>query len=96
MRYRMAEHGSVFSTRDRGSRLLADLESAYNRDGSLIIDFEGVLSMTHSFADQFLGELLIRGARGEIPQPQLVNLDSVPRRAVERCAEVRGVPAQLV
>jgi uncharacterized protein DUF4325 len=95
MRYRMADHGRVFSTRDRGARLLADFDSAYTRDASVVIDFAGVLSMTHSFADEFVGELLARSNRGELPAPRLENLAEVPRRAVERCADVRGVPAPL-
>ena len=96
MRYRLADHGRVFSSRDRGARLLADFVSVYDQhDGSsIIIDFEGVMSMTHSFADEFVGELLVRGERGDIPAPTLENLEPIPARAVERCARVRGVEWQ--
>lgn len=93
MRYRVADHGRVFSTRDRGSELLSDFVSFYDQHdaGSIVLDFDGVLNMTPSFADEFVGELLVRSVRGEIAMPALENLAPAPLRSVERCARVRGV-----
>jgi len=100
MRYRIADYGRVFSTRERGSRLLADFLAAYDvsSDRSIVLDFEDVLNMTPSFADEFVGELLVRNTRGQLPAPALENLQPAARRAVERCARVRGValPRELV
>ena len=98
MRYRVADHGRVFSTRDRGAQLLSDFSSFCDHESgtsSIVLDFEGVLSMTPSFADEFVGELLARSARGEIVMPSLENLDPAPRRSVERCARARGVDWSL-
>lgn len=93
MRYRVADHGRVFSTRDRGTQILSDFVSFYDRhDGSsIVLDFEGVLSMTPSFVDELVGELLVRSGRGEIIMPAVENLAPAPLRSVERCARVRGV-----
>jgi uncharacterized protein DUF4325 len=92
MRYRVADHGRVFSTRDRGKRCLSDFVTVYDRhDGSVVLDFEGVRSMTPSFADELVGELLVRSARGEIRMPTLENLGPQPLRSVERCAQARGL-----
>jgi hypothetical protein len=93
MRYRVADHGRVFSTRDRGAQILSDFSSFYDQNGAdtIVLDFAGVLSMTPSFADEFVGELLARSARGEIVMPALENLDVVPLRSVERCARARRV-----
>lgn len=93
MRYRVADHGRVFSTRDRGAHILSDF-SAFCAHGSgtdAVLDFADVLSMTPSFADEFIGELLARSARGEIVMPALENLAPAPLRSVERCAHARGV-----
>jgi hypothetical protein len=92
MRYRVADHGRVFSTRDRGKRCLSDFVTFYDRhDGSVVLDFDGVRSMTPSFADELVGELLVRSARSEIRMPTLENLGPQPLRSVERCARARGV-----
>jgi hypothetical protein len=92
MRYRVADHGRVFSTRGRGAQVLSDFSSVYEQaNGASVLDFTGVLSMTPSFADEFVGELLARSARGEIAMPALENLAPAPLRAVERCARARGV-----
>lgn len=93
MRYRIADYGTVFSTRDRGARVLVEVLEAYRarNNGEIIVDFEGVRSMTHSFADEFIGELLSMAKRGEVPTPALENLRGTPLRAVERSARVRDL-----
>jgi len=94
MRYRVADHGRVFSTRDRGAQIFSDFSafSAHASGGTdVVLDFADVLSMTPSFADEFIGELLVRSARGEIVMPALENLAPAPLRSVERCARARGV-----
>lgn len=93
MRYRVADHGRVFSTRDRGTQLLSDYVSFCDRHGesTVVLDFEGVLSMTPSCADEFVGELLVRSTRGEITMPDVENLGPRPLRSVVRCAHVRRV-----
>jgi hypothetical protein len=93
MRYRVADQGRVFSTRDRGKQVLSSFLSFCDQhDGNaFVLDFQGVLSMTPSFADELVGELLVRSGRGEIAMPALENLGPQPQRSVERCARVRGI-----
>jgi len=92
MRYHVADHGRVFSTRDRGKRCLSDFVTVYDQHGGgIVLDFEGVRSMTPSFADELVGELLVRSMRGEMPMPVLENLGAQPLRSVERCARARGI-----
>jgi hypothetical protein len=93
MRYRVADQGRVFSTRDRGRQFLLDFVTVYDQHGGsdVVLDFEGVLSMTPSFADELVGELLVRSARGEMTMPALEHLAPQPLRSVERCARARGL-----
>lgn len=59
MHFSLADHGLVFSTRDRGSRLREELLAATvgQPDEEIVIDFERVLSATNSFLDEFVGVL---------------------------------------
>lgn len=53
MHYSLAEHGRVYSTRERGAELRDHLLAATSGDDEISIDFENVLSATHSFLDEF-------------------------------------------
>lgn len=56
MHYRVADHGLIFSTRDRGERLRTELLAACadQPDEEVTIDFDKVLSATHSFLDELI------------------------------------------
>lgn len=97
MNFRLVNHGSVFSTRDRGIRLLADLakERAQNQeDRELTIDFEGVHSVTSSFADEFVGKLMQRAHDEEGDAPQILNMNSNVATRVRRALSYRGLDPQ--
>lgn len=95
MRYRLADKGRVFSTRERGARVLADLEAEFGRTHSepVTIDFAGVVSISYSFADEFVGELNDRAAAGRLPRPQLENVDPRLQRVIDRSLRTRKAAA---
>lgn len=76
LRYRLSEHGSVFSTRARGVRLLTDVESRLSESHSpIVLDFEGVKHVSYSFADEFVGKLMQRAHDSASGLPELINVD---------------------
>lgn len=56
MMFQMVSYGTTFSTRPRGAELRRIVEETWS-DDTLTLDFTGVLSVSHSFADEFYGEL---------------------------------------
>lgn len=101
MQYELATLGSVFSTRDRGIELLADLaKKRAHRDDDpyVVIDFEGVHSVTSSFVDEFLGKLMQRAHDEGTVAPELINLAPNVERRVRRTLRYRGLdsPAPLL
>ena len=92
MQYRLADHGLVFSTRDRGARMLADLREQVGSAPmeSVVIDFGGVRSVSYSFVDEFIGELM-QSAGSSVPT--LVNVPAFAARTIERSLHRRGVNA---
>lgn len=78
MHYPLAEHGRVFSTRERGAQLRDELLAATCDDDELLIDFENVLSATHSFLDEFVGKL------AQKRKVDCLNASATIERTVER------------
>jgi hypothetical protein len=95
MRYRLADHGLVFSTRDRGARILADLREKTASVATVAIDFSDVRSVSYSFVDEFIGELMQHA-----PETEAVTLVNVPpsaARTIERSLRRRGIdPARAL
>jgi hypothetical protein len=63
MSFRLDEHGAVFSTRPRGRELRQAAVADHVRGQDLHISFDGVQSISYSFADEFLGPLLLGSER---------------------------------
>lgn len=59
MTFRLADHGSVFSTRPMGAGLRKILLGSRDVGEEIEVSFEGVQSVSHSFADEFLGPLIL-------------------------------------
>ena len=94
MQYRLADHGLVFSTRDRGARMLADIrEERGDSMMSMTIDFSGVRSLSYSFVDEFLGEML-QDAAAHHAHPVLTNVPPTVSRTIERSLRRRGLDAE--
>jgi hypothetical protein len=80
MLIQMAEHGLVFSLRDRGRRMRVEVleKMSIGPGETLILDFADVRSVSNSFADEFVGVL----AESMVPDaPEVINaLPGVAKR----------------
>ena len=56
---RMVDHGTLLSTRQLGAIVRAEILEQLNRQATVLVDFGGVGSITHSFADEAFGKLLL-------------------------------------
>ncbi len=95
MRYCLADHGLVFSTRDRGGRILADLREK-TADAPVTIDFSGVMSLSYSFVDEFIGQLLEDASTSGEVLPTFANVPPSAGRTIERSLSRRGVGPEAV
>lgn len=96
MRFLLSKQGQVFSTRSRGVMLLDRLEQEIADAPTVEVDFDGVRSISYSFADEFVGELLERASAGRYrcslvltnlsPESERVIADSLHRRHVDASA----------
>lgn len=95
MQFSLAKNGLVFSTRDRGSRMRAELLEMIDRAPSetMTIDFAGVQSASYSFLDEFVGKL----AEATAPNtPKLVNVPPMIARTIESSIRRRGLDAERI
>lgn len=65
-RYALAEHGTTFATRPFGRELRVDLLQKAAGHSIVELDFSGVLSASHSFADEFVARLAEESENGDI------------------------------
>jgi hypothetical protein len=94
MQFRLAEHGLVFSTRDRGSRMRAELlEQSAEASGEVTIDFAGVLSASYSFIDEFIGKLVGLIAPNA---PMVVNASPMITETIKKSLRRRGLDPDQV
>lgn len=92
MKFALKSFGVVFSTRDRGARMLEAVEPHLARGEHLVIDFADVMSVSYSFADEFVGELLERAAAGMYPrEPALEHVDAAVYRTIAKSLHNRGL-----
>lgn len=87
MTFSLGDYGAVFSTGSRGTELREELLTACITDGELRISFAGVQSISYSFADEFLGPLMLGS-------PNRVVLEDVPpslRRILIGTIRRRGI-----
>lgn len=95
MEYRLANQGLVFSTRDRGARVLADLRKKTRGVAleSVRIDFGGVRSVSYSFIDEFIGELAQTSGAAA---PRCINVSPAAARTIERSLRRRGLAFEQI
>lgn len=76
MHFKLAREASVLSTRSRGAALTGKVESAFDDPAAkVVLDFEGVRFISHSFAHEFLSAV-IGHARYKGAEPlTLINLN---------------------
>jgi hypothetical protein len=89
MTFQLSDHGSVFSTRPKGASVRKIALSQYRSGDEIHVSFAGVKSISYSFADEFLGPLMLG--------PNRVVLDDVPtslHRIIMSTLQRRGVRAE--
>lgn len=59
MSFHLHQYGAVFSTRPKGRELRLAALSEHESGQELHVSFDGVQSISYSFADEFLGPLLL-------------------------------------
>lgn len=94
MEYRLGERALVYSTRDRGARLRAEVLGAIETSPGepVVLDFAGVLSASYSFLDEFVGKL----AQAMSPnEPALVNVSPDVAATIENSLRRRGLDPNL-
>lgn len=82
--FQVSDFGQTFATRERGDelrRLL--LEQAKGHD-EVIVDFDGVTSVSYSFADEFLGKLVAEASLLLTQRNLSPRVEAIAERAVAR------------
>ncbi|HEX5983173.1 MAG TPA: STAS-like domain-containing protein [Solirubrobacterales bacterium] len=96
--YALAEHGKTLATRPLGQELRTDLVQKAGSAAVVALDFSGILSTSHSFADEFVARLVEEVKTGEVtfsinisgasPDVERVVLKALERRRVDAPALV--------
>ncbi|HEX6456427.1 MAG TPA: STAS-like domain-containing protein [Solirubrobacterales bacterium] len=91
--YALAEHGKTLATRPLGQELRTDLVQKAGNATVVALDFSGILSTSHSFADEFVARLAEEIKTGEVtfaisvsgasPEVERVVLKALERRRVD-------------
>lgn len=79
MRFEFRKLGDIFSTRERGAKVRAEIVESLrgiDQDEPLLFDFEGVQLISFSFADEVVGRLVQDRAAGEIGERAIVVLNA--------------------
>ncbi len=87
--YALAQHGTTLATRPFGRQLRADVVQRAAGHKLVELDFSGVLSASHSFADEFVACLAEESKVGNIQfdlsmSGAAPDVESVVRRALDR------------
>jgi STAS-like domain of unknown function (DUF4325) len=87
--YALADHGKTLATRPFGKELRVDLVQKAAGQDIVSLDFSGVLSTSHSFADEFVARLAEEVELGEVGFAVTIsgastNVERVVRRALDR------------
>lgn len=88
MQFRLGEHGSVFSTRQRGKQFLDELRPELGAGEDVHISFAGVKSISYSFADEFLGGLMSEHRRLDL---LIEDAEDSVRRVILGALRKRGI-----
>jgi STAS-like domain of unknown function (DUF4325) len=92
MEFRLADHGLVFSTRDRGKTMRADLLADLAADETVVIDFGNVLSASYSFLDEFVA---ILAKEIQPKRPELINVSETISETIKRSLRRRGLDPKI-
>lgn len=92
MAYRFVarEHGATFATRGRGAELRERILEASDAGSPVIFDFDGVLTVSASFADEFLGKIAVDAeSRKSLREIEVRNASEKVNDVIDRVLERR-------
>lgn len=91
-RYALGRHGQAFSTRARAEQIRAEIEQLAADSSGVLIDFEGVRSVSYSFADELVGVFASRyEADPACLRPVVIGLSAQAQRVLIGSLEQRGL-----
>jgi STAS-like domain of unknown function (DUF4325) len=95
-RYVLGRHGQAFSTRARAEEIRAEVEELAADAGDVLIDFEGVRSVSYSFADELVGVFASRyeADHGAL-RPVVIGLTAQAQRVLLGSMEQRGISEEI-
>ncbi len=90
-RYALAQHGSTLATRPFGKRLRTQVIEEATGCDCLELDFSGILSVSHSFADELVAQLAEEAKAGTVGFDVAISgtapeVEDVVHRALDRRA----------
>jgi STAS-like domain of unknown function (DUF4325) len=95
-RYVLGRHGQAFSTRARAEQIRAEIEQLASGAGDVLIDFEGVRSVSYSFADELIGVFASRyEANHDSLRPVVIGLTAQAQRVLLGSLEQRGLSDEV-
>ena len=96
-RYALAEHGKTLATRPLGHELRTDLIQRAGGAELVALDFSGILSTSHSFADEFVACLAEEIETGKVTFAiNISGASSDVERVVLKALERRRVDAPVL
>lgn len=95
-RYVLGRHGQAFSTRARAEQIRAEIEQLAAGTGDVLVDFEGVRSVSYSFADELIGVFASRyEADHDSLRPVVIGLTAQAQRVLLGSLEQRGLSDEV-
>ena len=95
-RYVLGRHGQAFSTRARAEQIRSEIEQLAAGASEVLIDFEGVRSVSYSFADELVGVFASRyEADHEALRPLVIGLTAQAQRVLVGSLEQRGLSDEV-
>ena len=91
-RYVLGRHGQAFSTRAKAEQIRAEIEQLAAGGRDVLIDFEGVRSVSYSFVDELIGVFATRyEANNDSLRPVVIGLSAQAQRVLLGSLEQRGL-----
>ena len=95
-RYVLGCHGQAFSTRARAEEIRPEIEQLAAGGRDVLIDFEGVRSVSYSFADELVGVFASRyEADHDSLRPVVIGLTAQAQRVLLGSLEQRGLSEEV-
>ncbi len=95
-RYVLGRHGAAFATRAKAEQVRGEIEQLVAGGCDVLIDFEGVRSVSYSFADELIGVFASRyeADHGAL-RPVVIGLSAQAQRVLLGSLEQRGLSSDL-